>query len=153
MKKLFIGLVAGLSVLMADYTVFVTKSIPYSGGSEKEIFFGKLADYSEAQTEIAKQIAQHGTIGAINGMSQGAQALARGFYGEGLKYAGAGAAIGVGIALLDPIVMDFYADQEYILVRKVDLGGKKKALKAIFFIGDKHPSLSDKEIHNILKNK
>ena len=153
MKQSFIALLLSMSALMADYTVFVTKSIPYSGGTEKEIFFGTLADYSEAQTEIAKQIAQHGTIGAINGMSQGAQALAKGFYGEGLKYAGAGAAIGAGIALLDPIVMDFYADQEYILVRNVDLGGGKRALKAILFIGNKHPSLSAEEIHSILRNK
>ena len=152
-KLLFVSMIISASALMADYTVFVTKSIPYSGGSEKEIFFGTLADYSTAQTEIAKSIKAHGTIGAINGMSQGAQALARGFYGEGMKYVGAGAAIGIGVALLDPIIMDMYADQEYILVRRVDLGGGKRALKAIFFIGDKHPSLSAKQIHTILRNK
>jgi len=152
-NKLLFLIFISVSALMADYTVFVTKSIPYSGGTEKEIFFGTLGDYSKAQTEISKNIKAHGTIGAINGMSQGAQALARGFYGEGMKYVGTGAAIGIGVALLDPIVMDMYADQEYILVRRIDLGGGKGALKAIFFVGDKHPSLSAEEIHSILKNK
>ncbi|BDY11824.1 hypothetical protein [Hydrogenimonas cancrithermarum] len=153
LKILTVSMILSVTALMADYTVFVTKSIPYTEGSEKEIFFGTLADYSEAQTEIAKNIAEHGTIGAINGMSTGAQALARGFYGEGLKYVGAGAAIGIGIALLDPIVMDMYADQEYILVKSVDLGEGRKALRAVFFVGDKHPSLSAEQIHSILRNK
>ncbi len=151
MNRTLAALLLTASVLTADHTVFITKSVPFDSAKETEIFFGSLEDYSEAQTEIARRIAEHGTLGAINGMSKGAQALARGFFGEGLKYAGAGAIIGATIGFLDPYVMSFYADQEYILVRRVDLKNGSKALKALFFVGDKHPSLSDEEIYEILK--
>ena len=143
---LFIGLVG--TSLMADYTTIITKTTPsMQGGSE--IYFGTVADYSQYVTEISKNIAEHGTLGAIDGMSKGAQALAKGFLKEGGNFVGTGAGIGVLVGLLDPYVMSLYADQEYLLVR----ADKNGELEAIMFIGDKHPSLSDEEIHNILKNK
>jgi|GEM_PF-2129824 len=141
------------TLLTADYTVFVTKSVPFDSARETEIFFGTLEDYSEARTEIARRIAEHGTLGAIDGMSRGAQALAKGFFGEGLKYAGAGAVIGATVGFLDPYVMSFYADQEYVLVHRADLPDGTKALKALFFVGDKHPSLPDEEIHTLLRRE
>ena len=142
-----IGLMA-VTTLTADYTTIVTKTTPSMQG-EKEIFFGRVSDYSNYVTEISKNIAAHGTLGAVDGMSKGAQALARGFYGEGLTYAGAGAAIGIVVGLLDPYVMSMYADQEYMLVRTDGKG----ELESILFIGDKHPSLSEAKIHTILQNK
>jgi len=66
-----------------------------------------------------------------------------------MQYAGAGAAIGIVVGLLDPYVMSMYADQEYMLVRTDGKG----ELESILFIGDKHPSLSEAEIHKILQNK
>jgi len=143
-------LLAGLAGtnLMADYTTIVTKTTPSMNGG-KEIFFGTLSDYTKYRAEISKEISLRGTLGAIDGMSKGAQALARGFYGEGLKYAGGGAAIGVLVGLMNPYVMSLYADQEYVLVRTDGKG----ELKAVMFIGDKHPSLSEEQIHEILKNK
>ncbi len=146
-------MVIATSALMADYTTFVTTSISGAKGSEKEIFFGTLADYSQANAEIAKSIKSHGGIGAIDGMSTGAQSLATGFYGEALKSVGTGAAIGIVVGLMDPFIMDFYADQQYVLVKSIDLGNGRKALKAFTFVGDKHPSLSEAEIHSILKGK
>ncbi len=146
-------MVITVSALMADYTTFVTTSVTGAKGAEKEIFFGTLADYSQANAEIAKSIKAHGGMGAINGMSTGAQSLAKGFFGEGMKSVGTGALIGVIVGLMDPFIMDFYADQQYVLIRAIDLDNGKKALKAITFIGDKNPSLSEEEIHNVLKEK
>lgn len=134
--------------LMADYTTITTKTSPSASGG-KEIFFGKVEDYTKYVSEIAKNIAIKGADGALNGLSAGAGSLAKGFVGEGLKSFGAGAGIGIVIGLLDPYVMSFYADQEYVLVR-ADSNGE---LTAVMFIGDKHPKLSDEQIHNILKNK
>ena len=143
---LLIGL-TGTS-LMADYATIITKTTPSMNGG-KEIFFGTVGDYSQYVSEISKNIAKHGTLGAIDGMSKGAQALAKGFTKEGGNFVGAGAAIGIVVGLLDPYVMSLYEDQQYVLIR----ADKNGELEAIMFIGDKHPSLSDEEIHKILKNK
>ena len=151
MKKfktiMFLFLISA-SALMADYEIFVTKTAEVNG-QEKEIFFGTLADYSKARVEANKMLA-NGVVGAAEGASQGAAALAANSLGEGAKYVGSGAALGVLVSFLDPYVMDFYADQQYILIRKI---GDTGELKAVFFVGDKHPSLSEEEIHKILKNK
>lgn len=134
--------------LMANYTIIETKTAP-GVHCEKEIFFGKLADYSKYVSEVQKNLAARGSLGAIDGMSKGAQALAKGFYGEALKGVTAGAGIGIAVAMLNPYVMSFYADQEYVLIRT----NGKKELEAIIFIGDKHPSLSEDKIHSILRKK
>jgi len=147
-KMIIISILVSASALMADYEVFVTKTAEVNG-PEKEIFFGTLADYSKARTEANNMLA-HGVVGMAAGADKGAAVLAEGSLAEGAKYAGSGALIGVAVSLLDPIVMDFYADQQYVLIRKI---GNTGELKAIFFVGDKHPSLSDSEIHDILKNK
>ena len=143
---IFMGLT--VTSLMADYTTIITKTTPSMNGGT-EIFFGTVADYSKYVSEISKSVTQRGTLGAIDGMSNGAQALARGFAKEGMKSFGAGAAIGMVVGLLDPYVMSLYADQEYVLIR----ADKNGELEAIMFIGDKHPSLSEKQIHNILNKE
>jgi hypothetical protein len=152
-KKLTVLLFISVSALMADYTVFVTKSIPFSGGSEKEVFFGTWEEYGKSQSELLESMAKHGTMGAINGVSNGAKALAEGFIGEGMKSAGAGLAIGLVIGALNPYVMSLYADQEYVLIKNVKLPNGVVARKAIIFVGDKHPSLSEAEIHKVLRSK
>ncbi len=143
---LLIGL-TGTS-LMADYTTIITKTTPSMQGG-KEIYFGTVADYTKYVSKIRKNLAKRTALGAINGLSKGAQALAEGFAKEGGNFIGAGAGIGFVFSLLNPYVMSFYADQEFVLIRANNNG----ELESIMFIGDKHPSLSNKEIHKILKNK
>ena len=153
LKKVILGIAMTASALMADYTVFDTKTIPYSNGVEKEVFFGTLADYSEATMEIAKSIQAHGAMGAINGLGTSAQALSRGFYSTGTQAIASGAVIGLVIGFSYPYIMELCADQEYILVKAVKLKNGKRALRALTFIGNKHPSLSESQIHKILKRK
>jgi len=153
LKKITVLLLISASALMADYKVFVTKSIPFSGGSEKEVFFGTWNEYGNAQSEALKSVAEHGTVGAISGVSNGAKSLAEGFVGEGLKSAGAGLAIGVVVGVLDHYISNARRNQFYILVKRVSLSNGKVAKKAIMFIGDKNPELSREEIHEILKRK
>jgi len=130
------------TTLFAEYKVIKTSTMPGLSGGQ-EVFFGTISDYSKKITEINKAVAN----GTLNGLSAGSQALARGFYGEGLKHIGAGAGIGLIVGLLDPIVMSAYADQQYILVKK-----SGDELVAVTFFGDKHPSYTQEQIHNILKN-
>jgi hypothetical protein len=153
MKKIVLILLLAGSWLSADYKIFVTKTLPNVSGQEKEVFFGTWEDYGKAQSEILESIAKHGTMGAISGISNGAKALAEGFVGEGLKSAGAGLAIGLVVGALDPYVMSLYADQEYVLIKNIKMPNGKIARKAVIFVGDKHPSLSEEEIHTILRNK
>jgi hypothetical protein len=140
-------------MLLADYKVFVTNTLPNASGKEEEVFFGTWEEYGKVQSELFESMAKHGTMGAINGVSNGAKALAEGFIGEGMKSAGAGLAIGLVIGALNPYVMSFYADQEYVLIKNVKLPNGVVARKAIIFVGDKHPSLSEAEIHKILRSK
>jgi hypothetical protein len=140
-------------MLLADYKVFVTKTLPNASGKEEEVFFGTWNEYGNAQSEALKSVAEHGTVGAISGVSNGAKALAEGFVGEGLKSAGAGLAIGVVVGVLDHYISNARRNQFYILVKKVSLSNGKVAKKAIMFIGDKNPELSREEIHEILKRK
>jgi len=151
--KVIVFICFSTSMLLADYKVFVTKTLPNTSGKEEEVFFGTWESYGKAQSEILKSIAQHGTMGAISGVSNGAKALAEGFVGEGLKSAGTGLAIGLVVGALDPYVMSLYADQEYVLIKNIKMPNGKIARKAVIFVGDKHPSLSEEEIHTILRNK
>jgi hypothetical protein len=57
------------------------------------------------------------------------------------------------VGALDPYVMSLYADQEYVLIKNIKMPNGKIARKAVIFVGDKHPSLSEEEIHTILRNK
>jgi len=150
-KKVLLGLTLSASIAMADYTIFDTKSISYTGGSEKEVFFGTLAQYSQVTEEIAKSIAEHGGMGAINGMSSAAQSFARGFLGEGLQSVTAGAGIGIIVGLMTPYIRELYADKYYVLIKAVNLGKGKRALHAFTLISDKHPELTEENIHSILR--
>ena len=139
--------------LFADYKVFVNKSEPFSNSgivSKKEIFFGELKEYQKNLADIKKAIAARGVNGALEGLNNQAANLAKGFMGEGMKGAGAGAAIGVVIALLDPIVMSAYADQYYLIVYQVKLNNGKVAFMNKFLLGDGNPDLSKQEAYEIL---
>ena len=150
-------LVAALTTgLFADHKVFTDKSEPFADSSvvsKKEIFFGELKEYRKSLSEIKKALAVRGVLGAVEGLDNQAATLARGFIGEGLKGAGTGAAVGVVIALLDPIVMSAYADQYYILLYKVKLRNGRSAFMNRFLIGDGHPDLSKDEARKILGGK
>jgi len=157
MRLLSLLLLAAFSTgLYADYKVFTNRSEAFPNSaitSKKEIFFGELKEYRKSLSEIKKAIAIRGLLGAAEGLDNQAATLARGFIGEGLKGAGTGAAIGVVIALLDPIVMSAYADQYYILLYKVKLRNGKTVFMNRFLIGDGHPDLSKDEARKILGGK
>ena len=146
--KLFSVLIFAVTSLSAEYITIKTRTSPMAYGGE-EVFFGTIADYTKKVSEIQKSIQKNGINGALNGMSASSQALAKGFYGEGLKSIGAGVGIGLVYGMLNPIVMSYRYDQEYVLVRSNGNG----ELEAVIFIGDKHPSLSKDQIHEILKSR
>ena len=141
MKKVFLIVAVMFSSLFAQYKVITTTTGGYNGNGQ-EAFFGTMADYTKERVKINHMLAS-GTVGAANGaLSQGGNLLA-----TGLQGAAVGAGISMVYNLMDPFIMDLYADQEYVLIRK-DSNGE---LKALYFIGDKHPSMSKKNIHEILK--
>ena len=141
MKKIFLASILAASSLMAQYKVITTTTGGYNGVGQ-EAFFGTMTDYTKERVKINNMLAR-GTVGAANGaLSQGSNLLA-----SGLQGAAVGAGISLVYGLMDPFIMDFYADQEYVLIKK-DSSGE---LKAYYFIGDKHPSLTKEQIHEILK--
>ena len=149
MKKNLIALALGLmtSNLMAQYITITTETGPGAGG--KEVYFGTVADYSQKMTDIAKSVKRNGVNGTLNGLSTSSQYLAKGIFGEGLKSMGSGLGIGLAYGFLNPYVMSYRYDQEYVSIRSSGNG----ELKAVMFIGDKNPSLSESQIHEILKSK
>lgn len=132
--------------LMAQYITVKTETSPGAGGGQ-ELFFGTLSDYTKSVSEIASKM-KAGNV-ALNGLSTSSQYLAKGMFGDSLKAGGTGIGIGLAYGLLNPYIMSFRYDQEYILIRSNGNG----ELSAVTFIGDKHPSLSKEQIHEILKSK
>jgi len=142
--------------LFADYRIFVNKSEPFSDGNisqKKTIFFGDIKDYRKSLQEIQKNILAHGVEGAAAGLSTQSTNLAKGLLGEGLKAGVSGMGIGLLIGALDPYIMSFYADQQYIKVYKITLKNGNVAYMNKFFVGDKHPSLSADQIKAVLEKK
>jgi len=139
--------------LWADYEVFTGKSEPfiYRQVAKKEvIFFGELEAYNKSLEEIRSAMAAHGTIGVINGISNQSANLAKGLIGEGTKAGVTGLWIGLLYGALDPYIMSFYSDQQYVQVYKMTLRNGKTVYMNRFFVGDKHPALSKAEIKGIL---
>ena len=139
--------------VFADYEIFTNQSEPFKSSqiAKKEaVYFGELQDYRKSLEEIQKSMALHGVNGALEGLSNQSTNLAKGLIGEGLKGAGTGLGIGLLIGALDPFVMSFYADQQFIKVYKVQLKDGRTVFMNKFFVGDKHPSYSKEEIKSIL---
>jgi len=140
----------------ADYEIFTGKSEPFRHRqvSKKEvIFFGELESYRKSLEEIQNAMKAHGTMGVINGLSNQSANLAKGLVGEGMKAGVTGLGIGLLYGALDPYIMSFYADQQYVQVYKITLKNGKTVYMNRFFIGDKHPSLTELEIKSILGGK
>jgi len=139
--------------VLADYEIFTNQSEPFSSAQivkKEAVYFGELQDYRKSLEEIQKSMALHGVNGALEGLSNQSANLAKGLIGEGLKGAGAGLGIGLLIGALDPFVMSFYADQQFVKVYKVQLKDGRTVFMNKFFVGDKHPEYSKEEIQTIL---
>jgi len=139
--------------VFADYEIFTGKSEPFSHrqvAKKEVIFFGELESYNKSLEEIRSTMAVHGAMGVINGLSNQSANLAKGLVGEGLKAGATGLGIGLLYGVLDPYIMSFYADQQYAQVYKVTLRNGKTVYMNRFFVGDKHPALSEAEIKSIL---
>ncbi len=150
MKKLiFSGLLLAVSAF-ADYTTFVSCTNPGAYCPKgKEIYFGTLEDYQKDRAKAIEAIKKGAASGAIQGLQGAAGALARGFYGEGANIAAGGIGIGILMNLtINPFLDSLNADQEYISIQKVG-----NELRAVYFVGDKHPSLSAEQIHQIVLSK
>ena len=146
MKRMLVALSLISSSLMAQYITIKTETSP-GAGYGKEIFFGTVSDYTKSVSEIASKMKAGNA--ALNGLSASSQYLAKGMFGDSLKAGGAGIGIGLAYGLLNPYIMSYRYDQEYILVRSNGNG----ELTAVTFIGDKHPSLSKEQIHEILRSR
>lgn len=153
MKKLLLLLSFSASALLADFEIIKNKSVSFNDSDvtgKEVIYFGELANYSKEVVDIQKNVALKGTEGLINGVSNGSEALAKGFYSAGGNAIGAGVGIGLVIGLLDPFVMEFYADQKFIQVEKVTLKDGTVALQNSYFVGNKHPSYENEEIKDFI---
>ena len=156
MKKILLStiLAAVLSQsVFANYEIFTNQSEPFKNSQivkKKVVYFGSLQNYQKSLKEIQKSMALHGVNGALEGLSNQSASLAKGLISEGLKGAGTGFGIGLLIGALNPFVMCFYADQQFIQVYKVQLKNGKTVFMNKFFDGNKHPSLSKEKIKKIL---
>ena len=146
LKTLLIGLALAATNAMADYITVKTQTSPSAVGG-KEIYFGTIANYTKSVSEIASKMKAGNA--ALNGLSTSSQYLAKGMFGDSLKASGTGIGIGLAYGLLNPYIMSYRYDQEYILVRSNGNG----ELTAVMFIGDKNPSMSEDQIHEILRSR
>ena len=141
MKKTLLSIIAFATMASAQYTTFNTQT--GYGSNCQEAFFGTLEDWSQEQNKILKSVAS----GTLNGLSAGSVSIAKGLMSKGALEGASGAGIGLIIGMLDPLVMSAYEDQKFIEIKKCSNG----ELKSTLFIGDKHPSLTKQQIHQIIK--
>lgn len=156
MQKFLLSIVTSIMLSQAasaDYEIFTNQSQPFSNSqvqNEKVVFFGEVKDYRKSLEEIQKSMLAHGANGVLQGLDSQSANLANGLIGEGLKGAGAGLGIGLLIGALDPFVMSFYADQQFVKVYKVQLKDGKSVFVNKYFVGDKHPTYSKEKINELL---
>jgi len=150
MKRFILSFVLFLTLVNAEYITLESKtveSVPSSGGTE--IYFGTISDWSKEVSKIQKSIAKNGINGVAKGLGTASNQIANGMINSSMKNIVAGAGIGIVYGLLDPLIMSGYEDQNYVLIKSFDMGGKKE-LRANIFVGDKHPALTEEQIHQIL---
>lgn len=153
MKKIILLSFFAVSALFADYEVIKTKSVSFTDSdikSKEVTFFGTYADYSKEVVDIQKAMLQKGAEGAMLGVQNGSEALAKGFMNAGGQAIGAGLGIGLVIGALSPFVAEAYADQQYIQIEKITLKDGSTAQTSSYFVGNKHPSYSDEEIKQFI---
>lgn len=150
MKKILIAVVAMTMIASAQYETFVTKTGNASGGQTTLVYFGEYKDFVQDAAEVKKYVAANGVQGALTGLSGSNQALAQGLLtnagGAGLT----GAGIGVVIGILDPYVMDLYADTTYYMIKKT-VSGNKTSFKKILLVSD--TGMSAEQAKQIMNSK
>jgi hypothetical protein len=143
MKKIvtsvLLTMVLGSSALMADHEVFVNKTNETMSNG-KEVFFGKISDYKIHAEKVLKSLEKNDK-NPPEGISQSTWNTMIGTFSHGMT----GLGLGLIFGMMDSFVMDFYADQEYVLIRS-----NGKDFKAITFIGDKNPAMSEADIKALL---
>ncbi len=138
-----------LSVLAsAQYETFVTQTgKTTNGGTRSVLYFGEYKNFVKDAAAIQKSIAAKGANGALTGLSEANKALAQGVMTNAGSAALTGAGIGLVIGILDPIVMDLWADTTYyMLIRTVD--GTSVSFKKILLVSD--VDISDEEAKQIM---
>ena len=152
MKKLILASLVVAQVLLADYRILVSTTDTYNESEvvkKEEIFFGEYHEYQSYLNEISLKVAE----GTLNGLSNGANALANGFFREGLKGAGAGAGIGLVFGGIQYMIDKSKADQQYFLLEKISLANGNVELKGFLFSGNKNPVYSKEEVRNYIGEK
>lgn len=132
MKKALFTLAALMTISNADYEIFKSQTQEIGEVAKtEEVFFGEYKDFADKLAEGAKGGLGQALLGGIKG---------------GVDMAGLGLIIGV----LDPFIMGLYADQNYLKVVKLTDKDGKVAFVKTMLVGDKNPSYSEQEIHDLM---
>ena len=143
MKKIIIAIMA-LSVLAsAQYELFVTK-VGNGRGKAQVVYFGEYKNFVKSAANVKKYVAAHGIQGALTGLTGANQALAKGL----LTNAGSAGLAGAGVGILDPYVMDLWADTTYYKITR-RVSGKKVSYTKVLLVSDK--SMNASQAKQILK--
>ena len=153
MKKMLLAgmILAGNTVLFADYELFVTYTKPLSSikGAKKStvLFSGDYKDYQEQFTEMNKQaVSSAGAVTASTAMIGGLSGL-----GTSASMAVAGLGVGLAAGLLTPVILDAQDDERFIRVIKIENSKGNFTLKRILMVGNKHPHYSIEQANEIMK--
>jgi len=142
MKKILMSIMLTMGLTtsaMADHEVFVNKTNEAMTGGQ-EIFFGKISDYEVKAQEIVKSL-KNGVTNPPAGISQTTWNTMQNTLAHGLT----GFGTGLVFSMFSPFINEMYADQEYVLIKTNGVD-----YKAVTFIGDKHPAMSEAEIKALL---
>jgi len=147
MKKIIIAIMA-LSVLAsAQYELFVTK-VGNGRGKAQVVYFGEYKNFVKSAANVKKYVAAHGIQGALTGLTGANQALAKGLLTNAGSAGLAGAGVGILVGILDPYVMDLWADTTYYKITR-RVSGKKVSYTKVLLVSDK--SMSASQAKQILK--
>jgi len=150
MKKILIAITALTVIASAQYEIFVTKTGNAGGGKTSIIYFGEYKDFVQDAAEIKKYVAANGVQGALTGLSSANQALAQGLLTNSAGAGLTGAGIGIVIGILDPYVMDLWADTTYYMIKRT-VNGKKVSYKKILLVSD--TDMSAEQAKQIMNSK
>jgi len=148
MKKILIAITALTVMASAQYEIFVTKT-GNVGGKASVIYFGEYKDFAKNAAEVKKYVAANGIQGALTGLTGANQALAQGLLTNAGSAGLSGAGVGVLVGILDPYVMDLWADTTYYKITR-RVSGKKVSYTKVLLVSDK--SMSADEAKQILIN-
>ncbi len=150
MKKIVLALIALSVIASAQYEVFVTKTGNASGGKTSLVYFGEYKNFVQDAAAIKKYVAANGIQGALNGLTGANQALAQGLLTNSASAGLTGAGIGIVIGILDPYVMDLWADTTYYMIKRTE-SGSKVSFKKILLVSD--TGMSAEQAKQIMNSK